>query len=78
MSIMIIMITMFTEILKKINKDINKNYTKIKFETNDDLPTNILINFRSIVFVARFQRIYINTCCYDKFHEEFQVPDTIY
>ena len=64
--------TMFTEILKKINKDINKNYTKIKFETNDDLPTNILINIRNIVFVVRYQRIYINTFCYDKFHEEFK------
>ena len=39
---------MFTEILKKINKYINKNYTKIKFETNDVLPTNILINIHKI------------------------------
>ena len=70
--------TMFTEILKKINKDINKNYTKTKFEANDDLPTNILINIRNIVFVVRYQRIYINTCCYDKFLEEFQVPGTVY
>ena len=55
MSIMIIMITMFTEILKKINKDINKNYTKIKFETNDDLPTNILINICSMFLLLDFK-----------------------
>ena len=29
---------MYTEILKKINKDINKNYVKIKFESNDNVP----------------------------------------
>ena len=45
--------TMFTEILKRIDKDINKNYTRIKFEINNDLPTNILINIRNIVFVVR-------------------------
>ena len=66
--------TMFTEILKKINKNINKDYTKIKFETNDILPLNILINICNIVFVVRYQRIYINTCWCD----ELQVPDTVY
>ena len=35
---------MYTEILKKINKDINKNYVKIKFESNDNVPLNILVN----------------------------------
>ena len=68
---------MFTEILKKINKDINKNYTKIKFKTNDFLPLNILINIRNIVFVVRYQRIYINTCWYDELYEKVQVPDTV-
>ena len=33
---------MYTEILKKINKDINKNYIKIKFESNDNIPLSIL------------------------------------
>ena len=64
---------MYTEILTKINKDINKNYTKIKFESNDVLPLNILINIGTIVFVVRYQRVYINTCCYDEFCEEVQV-----
>ena len=54
--------TMFTEMLKRIVKDINKNYTRIKFETGNKLPTNILINIHNIVFVVRHQRIYINTC----------------
>ena len=53
---------MYTGILKKINKDINKNYTKIKFESNNILPLNILINIHSLVFVIRYQRVYINTC----------------
>ena len=42
---------MFTEILKRIDKDINKNYTRIKFETSNKLPTNILINIRNIVLL---------------------------
>ena len=29
---------MYKEILIKINKNINKNYVKIKFESNDDVP----------------------------------------
>ena len=69
--------TMSTEILKRIDKDINKNYTRIKFKTNNDLPTNILINIRNIVFVVRHQRIYINTCWCD-LCEEVQVSDTVY
>ena len=67
--------TMFTEILKRFDKDINKNYTRIKFKTNNDLPTNILINIRNIVFVVRYQRIYINTCWHD-LYEEVKVSDT--
>ena len=69
--------TMFTEILKRIDQDINKNYTRIKFKTNNDLPTNILINICNIFFVVRYKRIYINTCWYD-LYEEVQVPDTVY
>ena len=69
---------MFTEIFKKINKDISKNYTKIKFETNDVLPLHILINIHTIVFVVRYQRVCINTCWYDKLYEQVQVPDTVY
>ena len=70
--------SMFTEILKRIDKDINKNYTKIKFETSNKLPTNILINIRNIVFVVRYQRICINTCRYDLYEEKVKVPDTVY
>ena len=32
---------MYKEILKKINKDINRNYVKIKFKSKDNLPLNI-------------------------------------
>ena len=46
---------------KKINKDINKNYTKIKFLSNNILPLNILINIHSLVFVVRYKRVYVNT-----------------
>ena len=61
---------MYTEILKKINKDINKNYTKIKFESNDVLPLNILINIHTLVLVVRYQLVYINTCWYEKGYKE--------
>ena len=64
---------MYTKIFKKINKDINKNHTKIKFESNDILPLNILINIHSLVFVIRYQRVYINTCWYEEVHEEVQL-----
>ena len=56
---------MYIEILKNINKDINKNYTKIKFLSNNILPLNILINIHSLVFAVRYKRVYINTCWYD-------------
>ena len=64
---------MYTGILKKINKDINKNYTKNKFESNNILPLNILINIHSLVFVIRHQRVYINTCWYEVVREEVQL-----
>ena len=65
--------SMYTEILKKINKDINKNYVKIKFESNDNVPLNILVNIHTLVLVVRYQRVYINTCWYDEFYEKVQV-----
>ena len=64
---------MYTGILKKINIDINKSYTKIKFESNNILPLDILINIHSLVFVIRYQRVYINTCWYEEVHEEVQL-----
>ena len=69
---------MYTEILKKINKDINKNYVKIKFESNDNVPLNILVNIHTLVLVVRYQRVYINTCCYNEFYEKVQVRDTVH
>ena len=68
--------SMYTEILKKFNKDINKNYTKIKFESNDILPLNILINIHTLVFIVRYQRVYINTYWYEEVYEEVQVRNT--
>ena len=46
---------MYTKMLKKINKDINKNYVKIKFESDNVLPLNILINIHTLVLVVRYQ-----------------------
>ena len=53
---------MYTEILKKINKDLSKNYVKIEFESNDNVPLNILVNIHTLVLVVNYQRVYINTC----------------
>ena len=64
---------MYTEILKKINKDTNKNYVKIKFESNGNVPLNILVNIHTLVLVVRYQRVYINTCWYNEFYEKVQV-----
>ena len=64
---------MYTEILKKIKKDINKNYVKIKFESNDNVPLNILVNIHTLVPVVRYQRVYINTCWYNEFYEKIRV-----
>ena len=66
---------MYTKILKKINKDINKNYVKIKFESNDNVPLNILVNIHTLVLVVRYQQVYINTCWYDEFYEKVQVQN---
>ena len=46
---------MYTKILRKINKDINTNYVKIKFESDNVLPLNILINIHTLVLVIRYQ-----------------------
>ena len=69
---------MYTKILEQINKDLNKNYTKIKFESSDVLPLNILINIHTIDFVVRYQRIYINTCWYSEVNEEVQARDNVW
>ena len=66
---------MYIEISKKINKNINKNYTKIRFESNNILPLNILIIIHSLVFVVRYQRVYINTCWHNEVY--VQVRDTV-
>ena len=50
------------KILKKINKDINKNYVKIKFNSNDNVPLNILVNIHTLVLSVTYQRVYLNTC----------------
>ena len=63
--------------LKKINKDINKNYVKIKFESSEYVPLNILVNTHTLVLVVRYQRVYLNTCWYDEFYEGVQVRDTV-
>ena len=64
---------MSIKVFKKINKDIDKNSAKIKFESNDNVPLNILVNIHNLVLVVRYQRVYINTCWYDKFYEKVQV-----
>ena len=35
---------------------------KIRFESNDNVPLNILVNIHTLVLVVRYQRVYINTC----------------
>ena len=69
---------MYTGILKKINKDINENYVKIKFESNDNVPLNALVNIYTLVLVVRYQRVYINTCWYEEVYEKVQVYDTVH
>ena len=45
---------MYTKIFKKNNKDVNKNYVKIKFDSNDNVPLNIFINTHTLVLSVRF------------------------
>ena len=68
---------LYKEILKKINKNINRNYVKIKFESTDKLPLNILVNICTLILVVRYQRVYLNTCWYDQFYNGIQIKDTV-
>ena len=47
---------MYREILKKIGKDINRNYVKIKFESRDNVPLNILVNIHNLVLAIKYQK----------------------
>ena len=67
----------YKEILKKINKNFNRNYIKIKFESNDNVPLNILVNIHNLVLAVRYQRVYLNTCWYDQFYNGIQIKDTV-
>ena len=69
---------MYTKIFKKINADVNKNYVKIKFKSNNNVPLNILVNLHTLILVVRYQRVYINNCWYDQFYEGIQVRDTVH
>ena len=68
---------LYKEIFKKIDKNINRNYVKIKFESTDKLPLNILVNICTLILVVRYQRVYLNTCWYDQFYNGTQVKDTV-
>ena len=68
---------LYKEILKKINKNINRNYVKIKFESIDKLPLNILVSIYTLILVVRYQRVYLNTCWYDQFYNRIQIKDTV-
>ena len=68
---------MHKEILIKINKNINRNYVKIKFESTDKLPLNILVNICTLILVVRYRRVYLNTCWYDQFYNGIQIKDTV-
>ena len=48
---------LYKEILKKNNKNINRNYVKIEFESTDKLPLNVLVNICTLILVARYQRV---------------------
>ena len=45
---------MYTKIFKKNNKYANKNYVKIKFDSNNNVPLNILINIHNLVLSVRY------------------------
>ena len=68
---------LYKKYLKKINKNINRNYVKIKFEFTDKLPENILINICTLILVVRYQRVYLNTCWYDQFYNGIQIKDIV-
>ena len=67
----------YKEIFKKINKDINRNYIKIKFESRDDIPLNILIDIHNLVLATIYQRVYLSNCRYNLFCEKIQVQDNV-
>ena len=50
---------------------------KIKFESTDKLPLNVLVNICSLILVVRYQRVYLNTCWYDQFYNRIQIKDTV-
>ena len=63
---------MYKEILKRINKNINRNYVKIKFESkDDDIPLNNLVDIHNLVLSIRYQSVYLNNCQYNLFCEKF-------
>ena len=68
---------LYKGILKKTNKNINRNYFKIKFESTDKLPLNILVNVWTLILVVRYQRVYLNTCWYDQFYNGIQIKSTV-
>ena len=68
---------LYKGILKKTNKNINRNYFKIKFESTDKLPLNILVNIWTLILVVRYQRVYLNTCWYDQFYNGIQIKSTV-
>ena len=68
---------MYKEILIIINEDINRNYVKIRFESNDNVPLNILVNIGNLVLAVRYQRVYLNTCLYNQFYNGIQIKDTV-
>ena len=65
--------SIYKEIFKKINKSINRSYVKIKFESKNNVPLNILVNIRNLVLAVRYQRVYLNTCQYDQFYEGIRI-----
>ena len=64
---------MYTKILKTINKDVNKNYVKIKFDSNDNVLLNILVNIHTLVPSVRYQRVYLSTCWYYQVQEDAKI-----
>ena len=67
---------LYKEILKKVNKNSNRNYVKIKFESTDKVPLSILVNICTLILVVRYQKVYLNTCWYDQFYNGIQIKDT--
>ena len=59
---------MYTKIFKKLIKILIK-IVKIKFDSNDNVPLNILVNIHTLVLSVRYQRVYLNTCWYDQIQD---------